>query len=387
MTESAPIIIVGAGVGGLTLALELDARGIGCTVIEAAPELRALGVGINLLPHATRAMAGLGLTSRLEELAVLTKESAFFNRFGQLIATEPAGRAAGYDWPQYSVHRGDLLAVLQEAVSERLPPGSLLTGCRAEGVGQETRQASVGVRHADGSADTFTGAAVIGADGVRSVVRATLHPDSTEARYSGAMMWRGTTIAPPMLSGASMVRAGWLAHGKMVIYPIRDNVDGNGNQLVNWLAEVETPQQAPRDWARAGNIEDFIGEVGGSGNSTAWTCLRSPSEQASQVLEYPMVDQDPLPWWGTGRITLLGDAAHPMVPRGSNGAAQAILDAGCLAGCLADLPVTEALAAYEAERLPATARVVLTNRTNPPDALLRAVYERTGDRPLLPRSD
>jgi 5-methylphenazine-1-carboxylate 1-monooxygenase len=385
MTESAPIIIVGAGVGGLTLALELDARGIRCTVIEAAPELRALGVGINLLPHATRAMAGLGLTSRLEELAVLTKESAFFNRFGQLIATEPAGRAAGYDWPQYSVHRGDLLTVLQETVSERLPPGSLLTGCRVEGVEQEIRQASVRARHADGSTDTFTGAAVIGADGVQSVVRAALHPDSTEARYSGAMMWRGTTIAPPMLSGASMVRAGWLAHGKMVIYPIRDNVDGNGNQLVNWLAEVETSQQAPQDWARAGNIEDFIGYF--EDWKFDWLDVPAFIRAADQVLEYPMVDQDPLPWWGTGRVTLLGDAAHPMVPRGSNGAAQAILDAGCLAGCLADLPVTEALAAYEAERLPATARVVLTNRTNPPDALLRVVYERTGDRPFTSIDD
>jgi 5-methylphenazine-1-carboxylate 1-monooxygenase len=385
MTESAPIIIVGAGVGGLTLALELDARGIGCTVLEAAPELRALGVGINLLPHATRAMAGLGLTRRLEELAVLTRESAFYNRFGQLIASEPAGRAAGYDWPQYSVHRGDLLAVLQEAVSERLPPGSLLTDCRVEGIEHEIGPASVFVRHADGSADTFTGAAVVGADGVQSVVRAALHPDSTEPRYSGAMMWRGTTIAPPMLSGASMVRAGWLAHGKMVIYPVRDNIDGNGNQLVNWLAEVETPQRAPRDWTRAGNIEDFIGYF--EDWKFDWLDVPALIRAANQVLEYPMVDQDPLPWWGTGRVTLLGDAAHPMVPRGSNGAAQAILDAGCLAGCLADLPVTEALAAYEAERLPATARVVLTNRTNPPDALLRVVYERTGDRPFTSIDD
>jgi 2-polyprenyl-6-methoxyphenol hydroxylase-like FAD-dependent oxidoreductase len=372
------VLIAGAGIGGLTLALELHARGIPCTVLEAAPALAPLGVGINLLPHATRALARLGLTGRLDELAVTTKESAFFTRFGQLIAVEPAGRAAGYYWPQYSVHRGDLHTVLLDAVQDRLPAGSVITDSCVESIRQDRAGASVVVRHADGSTDRHTGTVVIGADGVHSAVRAALHPGNTEPRYTGVMMWRGTTVAPPFLSGASMVRAGWLSHGKMVIYPIREHEDGT--QLINWVAEVEGPQRAPRDWTRKGNARDFIDHF--ADWTFDWLDVPALIRGADEVLEYPMVDQDPLPWWGQDRVTLLGDAAHPMVPRGSNGAAQSILDAVCLAEQLTELDAAAALAAYEAQRRPATAQVVLTNRTNPPDALLRVVHERTGDRPF-----
>ena len=233
----------------------------------------------------------------------------------------------------------------------------------------------------------MAGDVLVGADGVHSAVRRQLHPEGGRPRYTGYMMWRGTTVHPPFLSGASMLRAGWLATGKLVAYPIRENVDGNGAQLVNWLAEVEGPERAQRDWTRRGDLGDFIGHF--EDWHFDWLDVPALFRGAEEVLEYPMVDSNPLPWWTWGRVTLLGDAAHPMVPRGSNGSAQAILDAKALAALLAnagDSP-EEALRAYEDERREATAQVVLTNRRNPPDALLREVYERTGDQPFNRLSD
>jgi 2-polyprenyl-6-methoxyphenol hydroxylase-like FAD-dependent oxidoreductase len=194
-------------------------------------------------------------------------------------------------------------------------------------------------------------------------------------------MWRGVTRWAPFLSGASMVRAGWFTPGKMVIYPIRDRIDGEGRQLVNWVAEIATPKHESRDWSRPGRLDDFIQAY--EDWHFDWLDVPAFIRAADVMLEFPMVDQDPLPWWSRGRVTLLGDAAHPMVPRGSNGAGQAILDARALADCLAaERDPARALAAYEAKRLVAPANVVRMNRQNPPDAILREVYQRTGDKPF-----
>jgi 2-polyprenyl-6-methoxyphenol hydroxylase-like FAD-dependent oxidoreductase len=194
-------------------------------------------------------------------------------------------------------------------------------------------------------------------------------------------MWRGTVVHSPFLTGATMTRAGWLTPGKLVAYPIRDNVDRAGNQLVNWLAEIETPQRTDRDWNRRGQLADFIGAF--EDWHFGWLDVPAMFGASAEILEYPMVDQDPLDRWTDRRLTLLGDAAHPMVPRGSNGAGQAILDARALRNALAGTTDPEdALRAYEAARLPATAKVVRANRVNPPDAILREVWLRTGDRPF-----
>jgi 2-polyprenyl-6-methoxyphenol hydroxylase-like FAD-dependent oxidoreductase len=178
-----------------------------------------------------------------------------------------------------------------------------------------------------------------------------------------------------------MIRAGWLTPAKMVIYPIRDNVDGRGRQLVNWVVEIETPRHLARDWNRRGLVDDFIAPL----ESWRFDWLDVPAfiRAADQILEFPMVDQDPLPFWTRGRVTLLGDAAHPMYPRGSNGAGQAIVDAQVLAALLTrHADVRDALVEYQFERLPATAAVVQMNRTNPPDAILREVQTRSGDKPF-----
>jgi 2-polyprenyl-6-methoxyphenol hydroxylase-like FAD-dependent oxidoreductase len=362
------ILVVGGGIGGMTLALGLRQRGVACRVFEAAPELKPVGVGVNLLPHCTRILAGLGLEPALASMAVETAESRFYNRFGQLIYKEPLGRDAGLEWPQFSMHRADL----QEALLESAGPVELGKKC----AGFEQDEAGVTLRFEDGT--SARGAAAIGCDGIHSALRRQLLPQDGAPRYSGVNMWRGVTRCKPFLGGATMVRAGWLATGKMVIYPIRTYADGT--QLVNWVFEIETPQHEPWDWDRRARIEDFIAHV--ADWHFDWLDIPAMLRAAELVLEYPMVDKDPLARWTHGRVTLLGDAAHPMVPRGSNGAGQAILDAHALAEELARAAPPQALTAYEARRLAPTSAVVLENRRNPPDAILREVYERTGDKPF-----
>ena len=376
------VLIVGGGIGGLTLGLALHAANIPCRIFETAPEIRAVGVGINLLPHATKELAALGLEADLARVAIETKDASFFNRFGQLIYEEPLGRAAGYDHPQFSIHRGDLQMVLLEAFKSRAGTDRILTNHHCVGVEQDDH--GVTLHFAVGSSDavgkSVRGRAAIACDGINSVIRKQFFPDEGEPRYSGVNMWRGVTRWKPILSGASLTRAGWLSHGKMVIYPIRE-AGSDGLQLVNWVAEIETPNYRRRDWNRAGSLDDFIGAF--ADWHFDWLDVPAFIRAADSVLEFPMVDQDPLPRWSFGRVTLLGDAAHPMVPRGSNGAGQAILDtrAMTLALLANDDPVA-AFAAYEKQRLEATTRVVLTNRTNPPDAILREVYQRTNDQPF-----
>jgi 5-methylphenazine-1-carboxylate 1-monooxygenase len=376
------IIIVGAGVGGLTLGLALHAAGIPCRIFESAAEIRAVGVGINLLPHATKELAALGLEADLVRVAIATTDATFFNRFGQLIYQEPLGRAAGYDHPQFSIHRGDLQMVLLDAFRARAGADRLVTNHHCLGVEQDDAGVSVSFSDGPGGANrsVVRGRLAIACDGINSAVRKQLYPAEGEPRYSGVNMWRGVTRWKPILSGASMVRAGWLSHGKMVIYPIRPT-GADGLQLINWVAEIETPVYRKRDWNRPGSMDDFLGAF--ADWHFDWLDVPALIRASDSVLEFPMVDQDPLPRWTFGRVTLLGDAAHPMVPRGSNGAGQAILDARALTSALLEnqSPV-DALASYEKQRLEATTRIVLTNRANPPDAILREVFQRTHDKPF-----
>jgi 5-methylphenazine-1-carboxylate 1-monooxygenase len=385
------IIIVGAGIGGLTLGLALHQAGVPCRIYESVPDIKAIGVGINLLPHATKELAALGLEDELSRVAIETRDATFFNRFGQLIYQEPLGRAAGYDHPQFSVHRGDLQMVLLEAFRARAGAGRLITNRHCAGVAQDETGVTVTFSDGPGGANRFAvrGRAAIACDGINSAIRKQFFPDEGEPRYSGVNMWRGVTRWKPMLSGASMVRAGWLSHGKMVIYPIRA-ADDDGRQLINWVAEIETPNYRKRDWNRAGTLDDFIGAF--ADWHFDWLDVPAFIRAADSVLEFPMVDQDPLPRWSFGRVTLLGDAAHPMVPRGSNGAGQAILDARALtsaltAALLENTDPAAAFAVYEKQRLEATTRIVLTNRSNPPDAILREVFQRTHDQPFAAIDD
>ena len=366
--------------GGLSLALSLHQAGIACRVYEAVATLKPMGVGVNLLPHAVRELDELGLMPALDAVAVRTRESVFFTEHGQLIFREPAGLQAGYDWPQFSIHRGDLQSILLAETRARLGPDSVVCGHTCTGVSQDTAGVTAHFADPGGTAlPDVRGAVAVGCDGIHSAVRRQLYPREGPPRYSGVNMWRGVTRWPPFLSGASMVRAGWLSVGKMVIYPIRDRIDEQGRQLVNWVAEINSPQPAQRDWSRTGRLEDFLPAF--ADWHFDWLDVPALIQASDTILEYPMVDQDPLPRWTHGRVTLLGDAAHPMVPRGSNGAGQAIIDARCLAGALRTAGVgPEALEDYDRVRVGATTAVVLTNRSNPPDAILHEVHQLSGGR-------
>lgn len=383
MRDSNEIIIVGGGIGGLTLALALHKAKVPFRVYESAKEIKPLGVGLNLLPHAMRELSLLGLESALRSKGVETREYCFFTRLGQLIHREPRGEYAGYRWPQVSIHRADLHMTLLEEVRKRAGEDAVVLGHKCVAVEQDEDAAIVHFEDGNGQRlPSARGPAAIACDGVHSVARAQMHPKEAVPRYEGTTQYRGTTRWKPYLSGATHVYLGTIATGKLVMYPIRDNIDGEGTQLINWVIEVVRPNHLLlRDWNRRSRCEEFIHEF--EHCKFDWLDIPALMRAADAIYEYPMVDQDPLPFWTKGRITLLGDAAHPMMPRGSNGAAQAIIDAVVLARLLGEAAdIREALKEYERQRLGPTGEVVLANRTMAPDAIIQVVEDRTGGKPF-----
>lgn len=372
------VLIVGGGIGGLTAALSLHAVGIEARVVEVASEMKALGVGINLLPHATRELFELKLDEQLADVAIPTREMIYYNRFGNRIWDEPRGIAAGYRWPQYSIHRGDLQMLLLEAVQQRLGASAVRTGLGLERFEQRDDRVVAELRDkATGRLITESADVLIGADGINSAVRAQLHPGEGPPVWNGVHMWRGVTETEPFLTGRSMIIAGNHEHAKIVAYPISRSAEKRGRSLVNWVAEVKLGGDPGElsNWNRVGRVEDVLPYY--ADWHFEWLDVAALIQQASRILLYPMVDRNPLPWWGSGRVTLLGDAAHPMYPMGSNGGTQAIIDARVLAWHLAlnESPVA-ALAAYEAERRERTNAIVLTNRQTGPERFLSVVAQR-----------
>lgn len=363
------IVIVGAGIGGLTAALSLHAAGRSdVVVLEAAREIRDIGVGLNLPPHAVRELSELGLGDALHQIGVLTRELAYYDPAGRLIWAEPRGLVAGYRWPQYSIHRGALQRLLADAVSERLGASAIRTGQRVTGIdaGRGDGVTIDVTDHDTGRTTSQMADVVIAADGIRSSVRNSLYGSAIPLASNGWVMYRGTTRAAPFLNGGSMVIIGDETQ-RVVVYPIADGV-------LNWLLV------RPRDETRA-ETERGNWNVPVSIEMTAsfvkdyrfdWLDVHQLVASATEAYEYPMADIDPLPQWLFGRCVLLGDAAHAMYPFGSNGASQAILDARVLAYELATAATPDdALRAYDAQRRPAVSEVQLANRRQAGDVMAR----------------
>lgn len=370
------VLIAGGGVGGLTLALMLHQRGIGCTILEAAPEVKTLGVGINTLPHAIRELAALDLLPALDAVAIRTRELRYLNRFGQEIWKEPRGIWAGHDAPQFSIHRGHLHQVLWQAAEARLPTGSLLRAARLQRFVQDA--AGVTAHLADGR--SLHGDVLIGADGIHSAIRAALHPDDGGIRWNGIQMWRGAVEWPAFEGGDTMIVAGDMKE-KLVLYPIAPGASP-ATRLTNWvvcaqIGDASKPPPRREDWSRPGKLDEVLPHV--ARFRIPFLDVAALVRATGEFWEYPMCDRDPLPFWTQGRVTLLGDAAHPMYPVGSNGASQAVLDARCLADLLATQAPEAALAAYAAERLAKTAEIVRANRKGGPERVVDEVSARAPD--------
>ena len=376
------ILIAGGGIGGLTLALSLHQIGVAARVFESVPELKPLGVGINVLPHAVRELIELGLHDRLDAAGVRTRELAYFSKHGKPIWSEPRGLEAGYKWPQFSIHRGALQQILLEAAIERLGRDNISTshhlvgwtesadGVRAEFIDKRTGE----------SAGFHDGDLLIAADGIHSAVRERLYPQEGPPIWNGRILWRGVTAGDAFLTGRTMIMAGHEML-KFVCYPISRTPDADGKYQINWIAERHMPptyQWRREDYNRAAKLDEFLPWF--TGWTFDWLDVPRLIRECPHAYEYPLVDRDPIPQWTFGRVTLMGDAAHPMYPIGSNGASQAILDARVITReILARVATNAALVAYEAERRPATTDLVMLNRRNGPEQVMQLVEERAPD--------
>lgn len=376
------IAIIGGGIAGLALAMGLHRRGIDSRVYEGAPQIREIGVGITLLPHAMREIAELGLLDAIRASGIETSNSEFYNRFGQKIYGEPRGVAGGYALPEVAINRGRLHAILYNEALSRLGPDRIVANRTFVGLEQNADGVTLSFK------ETSTGTALpsvradiaIGCDGVNSTTRKIFYPHD-KVVFTGINTWRGVTRRQPILDGRTYFRIGSLKTGKIVVYPISNFDDGSGDQLINWIAEIERSSSTMNDWNTGGRLADFLPTF--ENWQFDWLDVGALIKGADPILEYPMVDKDPLSQWTFGRVTLAGDAAHPMYPRGSNGSAQGLIDARTLSDLLAGGGDPQAaLKAYEAARLEPTSKIVHTNRTSPPDIINIRVEELTGDRPF-----
>jgi len=376
-------LIAGGGIGGLVAALALHDIGYRVTVFEATQEVRALGVGINLQPHAVLVLAELGLLDALRLTGIETGSLLYVNKHGQRIWQEPRGLAAGYPVPQISIHRGELHMILYRAVLERIGADAIRCGASLVDCTQDIDGVTAHFidRRTGAALGSERGDLLIAADGIHSTLRRMLFPDEGPPRFSGCMLWRAITEVDRFIDGRTMVWAGHAAQ-KFVVYPISAEAARNGRASLNWIAElrvraVDDPDKTPpdTDWNRRVDASVFAEPF--ADWTFDWLDVSALIARAGAAYEFPMVDRDPLPRWSEGRVTLLGDAAHPMYPIGSNGASQAILDARCVADELAaDDDVAAALDRYDAARRPATAAIVAANRRQGPDEVMQIAEDR-----------
>jgi 2-polyprenyl-6-methoxyphenol hydroxylase-like FAD-dependent oxidoreductase len=371
------ILIAGGGIGGMTLALTLHQIGVACTVLESVAELKPLGVGINLQPNAVRELYDLGIgADALDRVGLPAREWALVGRNGHDIYAEPRGLGAGYHWPQYAVHRGNLQMLLYRTVLDRLGPDAVRTGARVTGYDHAKDGVVAHVDTAKGT-EAIPGTLLIAADGPHSRIRAQMYPAQPPIQWGGAILWRGVARAKPIRTGSSFVGLGTHLH-RIVIYPISHR-DADGMATINWIAEqtMDNTGGWDGDWNRKVGLDRFAHHF--ADWRFDWLDVPALLQGASEVYEYPMIDRDPVPTWVDGPVALMGDAAHVMYPTGSNGASQAIIGARVIGACLLDHGATPAaLAAYAARLCKPVSDLVLRNRGAGPFGLLNIVDDRCG---------
>ncbi len=322
------VMVIGAGIGGLTAALSLNAAGFDVRIYESSADIKAIGFGINLQPNAVRELIELGLGDALAATAIETAELTYYSKLGQLIWSEPRGRAAGYAWPQYAIDRGDLQMILLDAVKERIGARNVLTGHHLASFEQDG--SGVTARFIDRKSGQHLlsgrGDVLIGCDGIHSAVRVRLYPGEGPPMVTGRIQWRGVLEAEPFLDGRTHATIGFSGQ-QGVAYPISRKAAGRGYSRIS--------------------------------------------------CEYHEVDRDPLTRWSFGQVTLLGDAAHPMRSTGAQAGSQAIVDARVLAFMLAEASAPErGLEQYEAQRRPIMNAVTLRNREFGPAIAMELVEQR-----------
>lgn len=375
-----PVLIAGGGIGGLSLALTLEQIGVPCVVFESVSRPAPLGVGINLQPNAVRELYELGIGSeQLDQIGIQAKEWALVGLNGNDVYAESRGLLAGYKWPQYSVHRGQLQMLLYDTAVERLGASAVQTGMQVTGYRNTDDGVVAEVRSRDGSELEIEGSLLIGADGINSAVRARMYPDQPPVQWGGAIMWRGTTPGVPIRTGASFVGLGTHRH-RMVFYPISQPDPATGHATINWIAELtvdNTGGWTSGDWLKRVEVDRFIEHF--EDWRYDWLDVPAMLRGASEIFENPMIDRDPVPTWVDGNVALLGDAAHAMYPTGSNGASQAIVDTRVLgAAMIRHGVIGDALKAYDDELCEEISALVLRNRGAGPFGLLNILDERCG---------
>jgi len=373
------VIIAGGGIGGLTMALTLHQIGVPCLVVETSGEMRPLGVGINIQPNAVRELMDVGIAlSDLDAIGVPAQEWALVGLNGKEVYAEPRGLEAGYKWPQYAVHRGQLLMMLYNKVVDRLGKDAVLLGHRITQYTNDKDGVTVSVQSSEENQIELRGRLLIGADGIHSAVRAQMHPDQPPIHWGGALMWRGTAQVKPMRTQSSFIGLGTHQH-RMVIYPI-SYPDKDGTALVNWIAEVTVDNAdgwQQDGWFREVGVDHFIHHF--EHFKYDWLDVPTMLRSADCAYENPMIDRDPVSTWVDGAVALMGDAAHAMYPTGSNGASQAIVDARVIGAKMLQHGLTsEALIAYDDQLCSNISEVVLRNRGAGPFGLLNLLNERCG---------
>ncbi len=375
-----PVLIAGGGIGGLGLALTLHGIGVPCIVLESVSELKPLGVGINLQPNAVRELYELGFgAEQLDRIGIQTREWALVGLNGKDVYSEPRGLLAGYKWPQYSVHRGELQMMLYRAAIERLGSDAIRTGQRVTGYRNTDDGVIVKVESHSGELAELRGSLLVAADGLHSAVRAQMYPEQPPIQWGGAIMWRGVTRGKPIRTGASFVGFG-THHHRVVFYPISQPDPDTGLADINWIAEItvdNTGGWQHGDWNKQVKHAAFMHHF--EDWQQDWIDVPAMLLGAEDVYEYPMIDRDPIPTWVDGNVALLGDAAHVMYPTGSNGASQAIIDARILGACMVEHGVSRAaLKVYDEKLCRDIGAVVLRNRGAGPFGLLNLLDDRCG---------